>query len=532
MTKTGFLKGAVILTIAGVLVKIIGAVNKIFISRLLGGEGIGLYQMAYPIYYIATSLAIAGIPVAISIMVAEKLAKKDASGAQRVFKVSFVALALSGLIFGALLYASADLLIQYKIIYDPRAAMAIKALAPAIPFVTMLSCYRGYFQGFQDMLPTGVSQIGEQIIRVLTMFSFAYFLLSYGLSYAAAGAAFSTLPGAATALAILVYFYKRQGPLREQLAMEQSTTVQKEGIFQIVYRLFALAIPVSIANVLMPIMAGIDLVIVPRRLVEGGLSVHEATEAFGYLTGMANSLVNLPVIVTMALAAALVPAISSAKARGDEEEIHSRIHTSMKITYLFTIPAATGLFVLATPISSLLYATPHAGPPIAVLSFSIILLGLQQVTTGVLQGLGKTAIPMINLVISMVVKIALTWILTAISWLGINGAALATDVDFAIALVLNLVFIYYYTGYRIEWFDLFMIVLAASCMGAVSYFGYYALAPMIGNTLSIILLILIACIVYVGLLMGTGTMTRQEIFEFPFIGKKVRAYMEKKDRMQ
>ena len=172
-----FLKGAMILTIAGVIVKIIGAFSKVLVARILGGEGIGLYMMAYPIYQIIVSISAAGIPVAISIMIAEKLANRDMRGVQQVFNVSLRVLTLVGIIFSVGLYASAEWLIKWNIITDPRALIPIQLLSPAIIVVTILSCFRGYFQGFQYMVPTGTSQVFEQIFRVGSMVGLAYYFI-------------------------------------------------------------------------------------------------------------------------------------------------------------------------------------------------------------------------------------------------------------------------------------------------------------------------------------------------------------------
>ena len=211
MGRDKFLKGAFILTVAGILVKIIGSANRIFLSRLLGGEGIGLYQMAYPIYLLALSISSAGIPVAISIIVAERLALGDYRGANRVFKISLALMSFTGLCFAGLLFFGAEFLVESQIVRDPRAYYSIIALAPAVFFATMLSSYRGYFQGFQVMTPTASSQISEQFVRVLTMISFAYLLLPLGIEYSAAGASFGAAPGAFCGLLVLLFcYYKHQ----------------------------------------------------------------------------------------------------------------------------------------------------------------------------------------------------------------------------------------------------------------------------------------------------------------------------------
>ena len=163
------MKGTFILTVAGIVVKIIGSLNWIFVSRVLGGEGIGLYQMAFPIYFFALSVSTAGVPVAISIITAERVAIKDIWGARRVFHISMVLMLVTGVLFSLLTYFGARWLIEYQFIRDPRAYYSVVVLAPAIFFVTLLASSRGYLQGWQRMTPTAVSQIVEQIFRVITM---------------------------------------------------------------------------------------------------------------------------------------------------------------------------------------------------------------------------------------------------------------------------------------------------------------------------------------------------------------------------
>jgi len=365
-----FLKGAMILTLAGIIVKVIGAFSKVLIARILGGEGIGLYMMAYPIYQIIVSISAAGIPVAISIMIAEKLANDDMRGVQQVFSVSLRVLAILGLVFSLALYGSAQWLVDNQIITDPRALIAIQLLSPAIFVVTILSCFRGYFQGFQYMVPTGTSQVFEQIFRVSSMVGLAYYFIDRGLHLAAGGATFATFPGVLAGLLVLIYFYYRQRNVREKMLSQQNPNAICESNGTVVKRLFSLAIPVSMANIMLPMVSLIDTFIVPKRLMDIGYYLNEATTQFGYLTGMATSLIGLPIILTTSLAASLVPAVSEAHTQGDVHRIVKRAETAIKIANMFTIPACIGLCVLATPISQLIYATPHAGPVIAVISLS------------------------------------------------------------------------------------------------------------------------------------------------------------------
>lgn len=521
LSKDTFLKGALILTVAGIVVKIIGSVNRILLSRLLGGEGVGLYQMAYPIYLLALSVSSAGIPVAISIIVAEKIALGDYRGANRVFKISLAVLAVTGVVFTFLLYFGAGWLIEYRFVRDPRAYYAIAALAPAIFFVTILSSYRGYFQGLQEMMPTAISQIIEQFFRVVTMIAFAYLLLPQGLEFAAAGASFGAGPGAAAGLLVLIYFYWRKKP-QFQYKMDHQSDIKQESGSSIISRIVKLALPVSLANIMLPVVSNIDLLIVPARLEVAGHTVEQATELFGYLTGMAVPLINLATILTASLAASLVPAVSEAFALNNRQRIYQRTATAMRIANLITIPSFVGMWLLATPISQMLYGTPNAGSSIAVMSMGIFLLGIHQVTTGVLQGLGHTAIPVINMIISAVAKVILSWTLTAMPSLGIAGAAWATNADFGLAAVLNIYFVHRYVGFAIDVKDTLKTVFAAAVMGAVVLLTYdFVMAKLLQNSLSTLIAICVGGAVYGILLLLTGTVAEKDIERMPKIGQQM-----------
>lgn len=518
MSKDTFLKGALILTIAGFVVKIIGSANRILLSRLLGGEGIGLYQMAYPIYLLALSISSAGIPVAISIIVAEKVALSDFRGANRVFRISLGLLGATGILFTFLLYFGAEWLIAQQLVRDGRAYYAIAALAPAIFFVTVLSSYRGYFQGFQLMTPTAVSQIFEQLFRVATMIFLAYYLLPQGLEYAAAGASFGAVPGAFAGLLVLIYFYWRsRADLKCKIAMQPNR--QQEPSLKIISRIVRLALPVSLANIMLPVVASIDLFIVPARLEVAGYTVTQATELFGYLTGMAVALVNLPTILTASLAASLVPAVSEAFTLKNHQCIYQRVAMAMRIANLITIPSFVGMCLLATPISQMLYGTPNAGVLIGILSMGLVFLGIQQVSTGVLQGLGYTAIPLINMFLAAVVKVCMNWTLTAMPSLGIQGSAWATNADFFVAALLNMYFVHRYVGFSIDSKDTVKTVIATMVMGVIVLLTYDGIMlKTFQNTIATLVSISVGGMVYGITLLALGGIRQRDIEKIPKIG--------------
>ena len=291
------------------------------------------------------------------------------------------------------------------------------------------------------------------------------------------------------------------------------------SVWKIIRRIFVLALPVSAASIMLPIVSNLDLIIVPSRLEVAGYSVHEATELFGYLTGMAVPLVNLSTILTASLAVSIVPAISEARTLRDNQRCFAQTAAAMRISNFICFPAFVTVLMLAVPISSLIYNAPGAGPAVWVSSFSIVLLGIHQVTTGVLQGLGHPTIPMINMVIAAVAKVILNWTLTAQPSLGIMGAAWATVADIGIAAVINLYFLYKYINYKMEIGQLLKTIGAAAIMAGVIHFGYEFLLFELGsNALATFGSLFVGMAVYIVVLILVGGIMESDIERIPMIG--------------
>ena len=516
-----FLKGTMILTISSIIVKVIGSLNWIILSRVLGGEGIGLYQMGFPIYLMAITVSSAGVPVAISIITSEKLANKDYRGAKRVFNVSLRLLLISGLIFSSALFFGADFLINQHIIRDSRAYYSIIALAPAVFFVTFLASFRGYLQGWQIMTPTATSEVVEQLVRVITMLVFADLFMPYGLAYAAGGASMGAGAGAFCALLVLMWFYRRLKRRLHEEIEAQDDSIPQESAGHIIKRLLKLALPVSLTSLMLPIGANLDLLIVPQRLEVAGFDVRHATELFGYLTGMAVPLVNLATIFTAAMTISLVPSISESRTLERFDAIRDKIRLAFRVAMIITFPCFMGLFFLAEKVAALIYNAPGAAGAIQTMSVGILFLGMHQISTGILQGLGKTAIPVINMILACLVKVVMSWWLTAIPFLGIKGASMATVADFAVAAIINMGFIYKYTGFTFSLGSLLKPLLAAGVMGAVIY-AVLGITEQLG--MWCVLFAMVAAVPsYALALLAFGGLTKEDLENIPFVGRKILA---------
>ncbi len=523
-----FIKGAAILAVAGVSVRFFGAAMRIILAAIIGDEGIGLFQMAYPIYSSLLAISTAGIPVAISKLVAENIAVQDYREAGRVFRISLLILALTGLIITLLLVSGADYL-AVAVVKEPRAVFPLLAISPAIFFVTIMSAIRGFFQGQQKMVPTALSQLLEQAGRVVVSLTLAVFLLPVGLEYAAAGAASGAVAGGILGMALLLILYWKNRPAFQELEQKQSRHTPS-AFGQILRRIFSLAIPITFGSLILPLITLIDLAVVPRQLQAAGLTPERATQLYGQLTGMASSIIYFPNVITIALGMSLVPAISEAFALRSHKLIASRSAMAIKLTLYFCIPSALGLYLLAEPITVLLFNNAEAGRALAYMSWSVIPLCIYVSTIGILQGLGRPIIPVLNMVFGGLVKTLMAWYLTPIQGLDIGGAALASVAGMGVAAVLNLYYVSRYTDWRFRSVELLLLPgIAVAFMSATvhiifrlafHYTGFY-FSPGLANAAATLIAILLGVIVYGISLLLAGGLTRDELSQVPVVGERM-----------
>lgn len=536
MGKQSFARGALILATASIISRLLGVAYIVALPRIIRDEGMGLLQMVRPIYNFAVIVAIAGLPVALSKLVAERLAVKDTRGAVRVFRWTFGLMTGLGLMVTGVLGLGARWLAT-DVIRDPLSYPALLAMVPSVLLLTLAAALRGFFQGMQYMTPAAISQIVEQICRVVTMLTLGTVLMPRGVQYGAAGAAFGSTLGALGGLIVLLVFYAaRAREPREALPRRvgEEPTESPLCLFQ---RLFSLSLPIVLGAVLWPTMQMIDTSLVPLRMQMAGHTADSIREALGYF-GMALSLMHFPNVITWALSVTLVPAVAEANALKANHQIKRRVTEALRLTVLFGLPASVGLFLLAKEAAYLLFDYPQAGEPLKILALGTLAVGLFQVCSGILQGLGLVLVPVRNLVIGVLVKFCMNYWLTAIPGLGIRGAAWGTILGFSSASLFNLIAVRRHTGVPLDWRELVLKPgLASLVMGlsvVVIYDGLYTLANGLTEKLSFgwghlhttfahngfatLGSVSIGMVVYGIGLMGTGALYRRDIEMLPKIG--------------
>ena len=510
-----FVKGAAILGIAGVVVKILGAIYRIPLSNIIKPEGMGYYQTAYPFYVLLLTISTAGVPVAVAKLVAEKRAIGDYKNAHKIFKVALIGLIFLGLVTSMVIAFGAKSIVEY--LGNENAYYALIALVPALFFVPIMSAFRGFFQGSQSMVPTALSQIVEQFFRVITGLSLTVLLLGRGIPIAAGGASFGGSMGAIFGTLVIMGIYLRQ---KKEIQLEIDTTVKEReySIKSIIKDLLLIAVPITLGAAISPIMDTIDAALVLRRLQAINYSAAQANDLYGQLKGMAQTLINLPQVFSIAISMSLMPAIANASSRKSKEEVAELISTGLRITLLIGLPAAFGLFVLAKPIVSLLYFNLTAGENavtgeiLQYLALGVVFLTLVQALTAIIQGLGKPFIPVRNLLFGAIAKIILTYFLTAIPAINVKGAAISTVVAFAIAGSLNFLYVIRVVKADLDLKNIFLKPLGSALgMAIIARISYNLLNNLVGGSLATLLAVSIGGLSYFILLVMTGTLTGDDL---------------------
>lgn len=520
-----FVGGAVILGIAGLAIKVLGAAFRIPLANIIGDDGMGYYQTAYPIYVFFLTIATAGIPTAISRMVAERNAVDKPHEAYRVFKVSLALLTGIGLASSLILFFGAGAITEY--IKEPRAIFAMRAIAPALLFCPVMASFRGFFQGRQNMTPTAASQVIEQVFRVAAGLGLAVFFLNRGVEYAAAGASFGATAGGLFGLiGIVIVFLRHRAKINSELAAFPKTSEESAG--EILKDILIIAVPITIGSTVMPIVNVIDTAIVKSRLIYAGYSSDVARSLYGQLTGMAAPLINFPQVLTQAVSMSLVPVVASAFKRKETQFMQDNIALGLRYALIISTPMAVGMMALSKPIMLLLYplqkeSAVSAAGCLRIFAVGIIFLAMVQTLTGILQGVGKQTIPVRNLCIGVIAKIILTYTLTGIPSVNVRGAAIGTVTAYTTAAVLNLLSVRKYTGTRIDIVQTIVKPLFSSViMGLAAWGTHRLLIGFLGNALSTVAGIGAGVIVYVLMALSTETLTIKELEAIPKAEKLVK----------
>lgn len=517
--------GVAILASAAIISKLLGTLQKIPLQNIGGDEVFGIYNAVYPFYTLILFIATAGFPVAVSRFVSEYTAQDDAAGASQVLRVASIILLATGVCsFIVCFYGAHHIALM---IGNPQTALAIQSVSLALLIVPPMAVLRGYFQGQQNMVPTAVSQVIEQLIRVGTMvFLLVYFTQTgRSVSWIASGAMLGTVTGAVAGLITMQWFKHREGRHVVKTDLES-----KQRFAQLALRLLKFALPVCLGAIVVPILSIVDAFTIPRMLQQSGWQPAEAMQQFGvYARGL--PLVQLVAMIFSSLSVALVPSLAEAKFRQSYNTIRQRVEVSLRFTWLIGWAASCGLALIAIPINRMLFTDDTGSTSMAILAFTAVFSVINIVSASVLQGIGKPVIPAVSLLIAAGIKVALNLLWIPI-W-GIEGAAGAAIISFAAASIINLWTIRKLIHVPFN-FNMFLVrpVMALAGMAFVIVIwlqGWHWLAMQMGfnielrryATMTGISSVVLGAVVYLLLLFRLGAISAVELARLPQIGTKL-----------
>lgn len=530
LKKQNYLKGAAILAAASIFVKIGSAVYKIPIVSILGDAGYGCFQTTYYIYALLLTISSAGIPVALSRMVSSAFARGNTNLVKRYFSVAMPVFSMIGAALTLVMFFFADTFAD--LMNNPLAAPGIRVLAPAVFFSCIISVYRGYMQGFENMVPTAITQVVEVVCKTAFGIIIAIYLknLNYDLSLVSAGAIMGVTVAAGLCVPLLIWYkrkYSRAGALPAGGPAPDEAGTELQGRWYIAGQILKVSIPITISASFMSLITVIDQSVVLGRLQNAlHLSILESNELSGIYSKCIN-IYNLPFALIAPISISIVPAIAAALARKNSGEASGTMQSAVKLVNLLAMPACAGIIVLARPILIALYNDSRqlTTTIMMILGAASFFVCLQLITTAILQANGHERIAMITIPIGGAVQIVLDYFLVGTPGIGIIGSPFGTLMCFIVISMLNIAFIIAKVKERPKFLGISLKpLLCTAIMAAAAFFAYELLyrlgSGLIGTGRLVVIVylavaILIAVAVYAVLIIVTRTITKEDIALVP-----------------
>jgi len=521
--KQSFIHGTIILLAAGIINRILGFVPRMTLPRVIGAEGIGLYQMGYPLLNILLTIITGGLPLAIAKLVSEAESAGDERAVRRILRVSLLFVIGAGITLSALCLWIAPWA-GTRLMTDSRVVPVILAMSPIILVVGISSVFRGYFQGRQNMIPTATSQIIETIMRIGAMLILAWFLLPYGIEWAAAGAMLGVLTGEISGLVVLLMQYRSYRALSTPKYLPpsaegpQDVPSREHASFR---KFMRVSIPVTASRLVGSGSYFLESIFTVQSLAAAGIATAAATAQYGALQGMIIPILLLPGVLTYSLSVSLVPSLSEAAARGDTAMIHKRLHQSLRLALVTGAPFAVMMYVLADPLTYYLYADDSVGHMLRLMAPVAIFLYFQGPLQAALQALDHPGQALFNSFAGACIKLSLIILLAAKLKLGIVGVIIAININIVLVTLLHYWSVVRKIRFRMKWGDFFSVALCSAVMAGVMWIiqsdqwhasGLIKLLAAISGGL----------IVYLISVYASGIIDKHDLVRIPWIGPRLR----------
>ncbi|MDD3218686.1 MAG: polysaccharide biosynthesis protein [Lachnospiraceae bacterium] len=533
--KSSVLKQASVLAVAGLIVRMIGLLYRSPMKSIIGSEGAGYYGYAYNVYTIMLLISSYSIPMAVSKVMAERIALKEYKNAQKVFKGALIYVTVVGGAAALIILTFAKYLLPKG---QENAILALQVLAPTVLLSGYLGVLRGYFQAHRTMVPTSISQILEQIFNAIVSVGACWFftrsVVDSTTQVAIRGAAGGTLGTGAGVLfglifMIFVYFLNSRSIKGH---MNKDHTRQEESYKQVFRVLIMMVTPIIFSTCVYNLSAYVDQTIFSNVLLTKGMEAKEIASQYGIFSLQYMTMINIPIALASATSSTIVPAIAGNYAKGDKTGAKEKIDEGVQFTMFLAIPATIGMGVLGVPLMRVLFPGNDvvvAGHYLTIGCISIVFYCLSTITNGVLQSISKAMLPVRNAGISLAINMILLFgMLELYPQMGVLAVILATILYSMCICLLNSLSIRKHLQYKNQIKKAYLVPLAASAaMGVVVWGlnkGISILMPdsYFGNLVSVGISVLVGIIVYILLYLVFSKASPEELKKFPFGTKLLR----------
>ena len=491
--KKNLVTSAFLLIIAGLITRLLGFVYRIYMTNIIGSEGMGLYQLIVPISTMAWSITCSGFTTTISKLTSAENTKGSSGNVRRFLKQAVLITTGLSFLLGFILFYIAPF-ISATIFNEPRILLSLRILAFGIPFMAAGSCIRGYFLGMHDSRIPAISQVLEQVVRMFVIYMVSTTFMTRGLEIAVAAAVVAGIAGEIVSLVYTFCAYKDYNH-----GYKKVFTYSNAESLKI---LVSLSIPLSMSRVSGSLLSTIENTLIPRQLIRFGMDSSAALSEFGKLTGMAMPLVQLPSVVLMALSISLVPAISENLERKNYKLIHLTVSKTILFATVIGIGAGGGFIMFADRLGTLIY-NQDLGSILVYVGVVSPFLYTNMLLTGVLNGLGKQVLIFRNSLISSVISISS--ILIFIPRIGIVGYIVGWFISLSLLCTLNLHVIKKMVGMRIDLFSwVFKPICALVGAGLFVYLTRGWMADLMGMRMGTVVSAVSMGVVYLMGVVGSG----------------------------
>lgn len=530
-----FLKQGTLLAAASIIVRMIGLIYRIPMANTLGEEGNGIYSIAYNIYSLALIISSYSLPLAVSKMVAARVAQKEYKNAYRYFMAALKFATVSGLIVGGVVFAGAEGLAN--LFETPGAKYPLQILAPTIFVVALLGVFRGFFQGNSTMVPTALSQIFEQIINAVVSVVAAYgFMKAHSASknisaYGAAGGTLGTLTGAMTALLFLVGIYFLYKPVyRRKIKRDKTKNISNRALYE---GLIMTIMPVILSQTIYQCSSTLDTMLFGKIMKYKGMEETVRSSMIGVYGSQYTVLLSVPLGIATSMGTSMIPSVVSSYTLGNYGEVKKKVKSVIKFNMLIAFPSAAGLTVLSEPVIRLLFPSlvTYRGVAAKLLLFGSVALvfsALSTVTSGVLQGINRMKLPMIHSAISLGIHIVIVAVLLAVTDMGVYALIIGNITFPLVVCILNARSVKKYLKYNQEVKTTFLIPLLSSVIMGAAVFAVYQILELLlhRNMISVVVSVIVGIVVYFVSILILKGVQEEELKEMP-MGRTMASVAEK-----